>query len=225
MLFHNGVYIHVWLVVWLQVMPSVNCFSCRYFLRCSDVCRFPVWFYSPVKKKSSSVLGVPVAAATHICKDKATAVELGLPLVAAKKSSYTEHLVPRERYCICMCHIFMFKVLHSCSFNTFLWPHFPLTYHFLALFQYIFPCVCAKPVCFYPRSQEDCAWVRTVIYLYSTVYLSTILNFVVTKWTSCAVYGAVLSHIVSNLCVHYWFVIVGSVIKSISYLMTFPQTG
>lgn len=56
--------------------------------------------------------------------------------------------------------------------------------------------------------KEDCAWVRTLIY--STVYLSTILNFVVTKWTSCAVYGAVLSH---NLCVHYWFVIVRSVIN------------
>lgn len=54
-----------------------------------------------------------------------------------------------------------------------------------------------------------------VIYLYSTVYLSTILDFVVTKWTSCAVYGAVLSHIVSNLCVHYWFVIVRSVIDPV----------
>lgn len=39
---------------------------------------------------SSCVLGVPVAATTHTCKDRATAVELGLPLVAAKNplSSY-----------------------------------------------------------------------------------------------------------------------------------------
>lgn len=39
------------------------------------------------EKKPSCVLGVPVAAATHTCIEKSTAVESGLPLIAAKKSS------------------------------------------------------------------------------------------------------------------------------------------
>lgn len=38
-------------------------------------------------------------------------------------------------------------------------------------------------------------------------------------------YGAVLSHIVSSFCVHYWFVTVCSVINPVSYLMFLPQTG
>lgn len=179
---------------------------------------------------------MPVAAATHTCKDKAKTVELGLPLVAAKKFlSFIEHLVPREVLYLYESYFYVQIAPFMSIQYVPLWPHFPFTYHFLALFFPIYFSSCAKPFCFYPRSQffktlfpclkEDCAWIRTVIYLYSTVYLSTILNFVVTKWTSCAVYGAVLSHIVSNLCAHYWFVIVRSVINPISYLMTFPQIG
>lgn len=137
------------------------------------------------KEKSYCVLGVPVAATRHTCIDRATAVELGLRLVAAKNPlSFIEHLVPRERYCICPYHMFMFKVLHSCPSNTFLCGLIFLWHIiFLPCFS-IFIHLCAKPGCFYPRShcfltlfpwfKEDCAWVRMVIYLYSTVYLSTI---------------------------------------------------
>lgn len=90
---------------------------------------------------------MPVAAAIHTCKDKATAVELGLPLVAAKNPlSFIEHLVPRGRYC--MCHIFMFKVLHSRPSNP-LWPHFSFDVIFSPYFSIFFH-VCAKPVCFDP---------------------------------------------------------------------------
>lgn len=47
------------------------------------------------------------------------------------------------------------------------------------------------------------------------------MNFV-TKWTSCAVYGAVLSHIIGNLCVHYWFVIDCSVFNpTANYFSTY----
>lgn len=47
-----------------------------------------------------------------------------------------------------MCHIFMFKVLHSRPSNP-LWPHFSFDVIFSPYFSIFFH-VCAKPVCFDP---------------------------------------------------------------------------
>lgn len=77
-----------------------------------DACEIFFWILlACIGKKNlcSCDLGVPVTAATHTCRDITNAVELGLPLVAAKKpNSFIEQPVPPERYCICKSHIFMF---------------------------------------------------------------------------------------------------------------------
>lgn len=148
---------------------------------------------------------------------------IGAPISCCKKNPlfFIRHLFPPERYRVCTCHIFIFFAPFLSIRYVPLWPRFfyisPFTYHFPPPSPYLiyFPiCVCQTcllnpdPIVFIATCfKEDCAWVRMVIHFYC-IFNPLFLNFVVTKWTSCAVYGAVLSHIVSSLCVHYWFVIV-----------------
>lgn len=135
-----------------------------------------------------------------------------------KKSSLLLNIWFYERGTLCVTCLKCFIPVHPVSSFV---ASFSFDISFCLISVYFFMCVCQtclrwSQIVSFKFSQhfkEDCAWVRKVIYLYATVYLATILNFVVTKWTSCAVYGAVLSHIVSNLCVHYWFVIVCSVLN------------
>lgn len=226
------------LALWLWVNPNVYCSFCRYFLRHSgldlgDACRFPVWFYSPVKKKRSWFLGVPVAAATHTCKEKSYGYRIWAPISCCKKNplSLLLNIWFHESGTVSVRVIFLCSKrsipVHPIrsSVASFSFWHIIFLPYFNIYFSMCVPNPSRKPHCFLtPCFREDCAWVRTVIYFYSTVYLSTILNFVVTKWSSCVVYGAVLSHIVRKtfVCIiDLWLYVQLSILYHILWL--FPK--